>query len=207
MMKRRTPPRADETAFASRRTSEKLRTPTRKTRGLNQNGRRPGRERRFTRNSPNIGADRAPGQTGRPKNSGRQKRSRFSPKRRGADKECRNAARSRRPAPSERPRPPGKSACASFLRTCRPRRASGRASGGFRRPAPCPRTARKLCFFPASRKGRRGGFDAVAQRPRGREAFPQAEHGSKTGKEQQKGLPSPGQSRKRKALFMFMRKR
>lgn len=50
-------------------------------------------------------------------------------------------------------------------------------------------------------------FDAVAQRPRGREAFPQAEHGSKTGKEQQKGLPSPGQSRKRKALFMFMRKR
>ena len=78
----------------------------------------------------------------------------------------------------------------------------GRQAGYRRVQASCALPAdlrASFGFFPASRKGRRGGFDAVAQRPRGREAFPQAEHGSKTGKEQQKGLPSPGQSRKKES--------
>lgn len=87
------------------------------------------------------------------------------------------------------------------------RAASGRASGIFRPPCSLARTAR------GSRRARRAGqadeprFCTVAQRLRGQKACPQAEHGSKKGKEQQKGLSSPGQSRKRKALFMFMGKR
>lgn len=203
-MKRRTPPRAEKTAFAAspdvgENTDSDAKTP----RGLNQNRRHSGRERHV-----------AP----RPERRGRSSARKAPACGRAAvfrrSEEARRAgtpARRRRPAPPESSPPRGKERLRVLSAGMPPaagdRAASGRASGIFRPPCSLARTAR------GSRRARRAGqadeprFCTVAQRLRGQKACPQAEHGSKKGKEQQKGLSSPGQSRKRKALFMFMGKR
>lgn len=194
-MKRRTPPRAEKTAFAaSPDVGEHLNSDAKTPRGLNQNRRRP-RQRAACRATP-----RTSGQSSARKAPACGRASVF---RRSED-----ARRAGMPPESA---PPHDGECLRvLLRAVCPAgggTASGRASGIFRPPCSLARTAR------GSRRARRAGqadeprFCAVAQRLRGQKACPQAEHGSKKGKEQQKGLSSPGQSRKRKALFMFMGKR
>ena len=205
-MKRRTPPRADETAFAASPTvGENTDSGAKTPRGLNQTSVGPGRARRFARVSPNIGADRAPGQA--------ECRNTPAGKNAAVFRRSEETRRAGTPPEDGEPAPPESSPCgkerlralsADMPPASGDKAASDRASGMFR--PPCPRTARR------SRRARNAGqadercFGVVAQRPRGQKAFPQGEHGSKKGKEQQKGLSSPGQSRKRKALFMFMRK-
>lgn len=187
-----------------RRMSAKIRTPTRKPRAAStKTAGGPGRERHV-----------APRPERRVRSSARKAPAcgRASVFRRS--EEARSAgtpARRRRPAPPESSPPRGKERLSVLSAGMPPaagdRAASGRASGIFRPPCSLARTAR------GSRRARRAGqadeprFCTVAQRLRGQKACPQAEHGSKKGKEQQKGLSSPGQSRKRKALFMFMGKR
>ena len=152
---------------------------------------------------------RTSGQVERPESPRMRESIRLSPKRRG--KACRNVARRRRACAARkraasRKRTPARPFCGQSVRAGGGT-ASGRASGMFRPPCSLAQTTR------GSRRARRAGqadeprFCTVAQRLRGQKACPQAEHGSKKGKEQQKGLSSPGQSRKRKALFMFMGKR
>lgn len=203
-MKRRTPPRAEKTAFAaSPDVGEHLNSDAKTPRGLNQNRRRP-RQKATCCATP-----RTSGQVERPESPRMRESIRLSPKRRG--KACRNVARRRRPAPPESAPPRGKERLRVLSADMPPaagdKAASGRASGMFRPPCSLARTAR------GSRRARRAGQAdeprscTAAQRLRGQKACPQAEHGSKKGKEQQKGLSSPGQSRKRKALFMFMGKR
>ncbi len=194
-MKRRTPPRAEKTAFAaSPDVGEHLNSDAKTPRGLNQNRRRPGKGRDALRGSP-----RTSGQIERP---GRPDAETL----RQAKTQPSFAEAKRQDVPERRPKTESLRALSADMPPASgDKTASDRASGMFR--PPCPRTARR------SRRARNTGqadehcFGAVAQRPRGQKASPQGEHGSKKGKEQQKGLSSPGQSRKRKALFMFMRKR
>ena len=187
-----------------RRLSAKIRTPARKTRAASTKRQATPAESGMLRPAPNVGAGRAPG---KPPHAGEQP-SFTEAKRQGMPERLPEDGE---PAPPESAPPHGKERLRVLSADMPPaagdRAASGRASGMFRPPCSLARTAR------GSRRARRAGqadeprFCTVAQRLRGQKACPQAEHGSKKGKEQQKGLSSPGQSRKRKALFMFMGKR
>ncbi len=155
------------------------------------------------RHAPNIGPGRAPG---KPPHAGKQP-SFAEAKRQGVPERLPEAEDcAARKLAASRKRTPARPFCGQSVRAGGGT-ASGRASGMFRPPCSLAQTTR------GSRRARRAGqadeprFCTVAQRLRGQKACPQAEHGSKKGKEQQKGLSSPGQSRKRKALFMFMGKR
>lgn len=195
-MKRRTPPRAEKQRLPRRRMSAKIRTPARKPRAAStKTAGGPGRERHV-----------APRPERRVRSSARKAPAcgRASVFRRS--EEARRAG-----TPPESSPPRGKERLRVLSAGMPPaagdRAASGRASGMFRPPCSLAQTAR------GSRRARRAGQAdeprscTVAQRLRDQKTCPQAEHGSKKGKEQQKGLSSPGQSRKRKALFMFMGKR
>lgn len=156
----------------------------------------------MSRHAPNVGAGRAPG---KPPHAGEhpsfaEAKRQGVPERLPEAEDC--AARKRAASRKRTPARPSADSLSGRRGT-----ASGRASGMFRPPCSLAQTAR------GSRRARRAGQAdeprscTVAQRLRGQKTCPQAEHGSKKGKEQQKGLSSPGQSRKRKALFMFMGKR
>ena len=186
-----------------RRMSAKIRTPTRKPRAAStKTAGGPGKERHV-----------APRPERRVRSSARKAPAcgRASVFRRSEDaRRAGTPPEDGEPAPPESAPPHDGECLRVLLRAVCPAgggTASGRASGIFRPPCSLARTAR------GSRRARRAGqadeprFCTVAQRLRGQKACPQAEHGSKKGKEQQKGLSSPGQSRKRKALFMFMGKR
>ena len=208
MMKRRTPSRADETAFAARRTSAQLRTPTRKTRGLNQNGRRPRQSATLCAGLPEQ-RGRSSSRAGRAaENSGRQKRSRLSPKRRGK-------RRAGTPPEDGEPAPPESAPCGKerlrVLSAGMPPAAAERRQAGHpaysgrpalwrglraeadgpgapgRRTSPAPARSLSVC--------------AVKKRSRRPSMAPKREKSNK------KGFPLPDKAAKRKALFMFMRKR
>ena len=188
-MKRRTPPRAEKTAFAaSPDVGEHLNSDAKTPRGLNQNRRRP-RQKATCCATP-----RTSGQVERPESPRMRESIRLSPKRRG--KACRNVARRRRPAPPESAPPRGKERLRVLSADMPPaagdRAASGRASGMFRPPCSLARTAR------GSRRARRAGqadeprFCAVKKRARRPSMAPKREKSNK------KGFPLPDKAAKGK---------
>ena len=146
---------------------------------------------------------RTSGQVERPESPRMRESIRLSPKRRG--KACRNAcpktkACAARKLAASRKRTPARPFCGHAAR-------GGRQScvrPGIRHVQAALLSGADCARKPTGPTRRAGGRAPLL---RGQKACPQAEHGSKKGKEQQKGLSSPGQSRKRKALFMFMGKR